>query len=235
MVYLVHDVKQSTVCSATGKGGFMQDPILVDLLGYWERLRAGRVAPVRSDLDPREIKAALENTFILEMKAPGNLRFRLAGLKLCDLMGMDLRGMPARSLIAVDDRTRFDAVLDDMLAEPKIVELRLAHRDGAARSDARMLLLPMQNDHGEICRVLGCMVVTGAPVSPPQRFALKAVETTRIIAGEESHTVHPRPQVHAGLAESAAAFTRPHNAGRQGHSRRLSAEKPYLRLVRNDD
>ncbi len=44
----------------------MQDPVILYLLNYWERLRAGRIAPMRSELDPREIRDALDHTFILD-------------------------------------------------------------------------------------------------------------------------------------------------------------------------
>ncbi|MCB2111761.1 MAG: PAS domain-containing protein, partial [Rhodobacteraceae bacterium] len=59
---------------------------------YWEALRAGREVPYRSEIDPRGIESALEHTFVLERIAPRIARFRLAGVHLCDLMGMEVRG-----------------------------------------------------------------------------------------------------------------------------------------------
>lgn len=221
--------------AAVTDGQYMQDPVLVDLLSYWERLRAGRVAPSRSEIDPREITSALEHTFILEYRSIGDIRFRLAGMQLNDLLGMDLRGMPARSLIALEDRNDFEDILVDLLAEPKIVELRLENVTDDGRSTARMLLLPMQNDRGEIARILGCMTVSGAALAPPQRFRVAGKADTRIVTGPEAARPVPLDATPvAGFAEAAVPF-RPKGAGKPAMTRRLSTEKPYLRLVREDD
>ena len=73
--------------------------MLAEVRGYWEGLRKGSDLPRRDEIDPRGIVGALENTFLLERVAPGVARFRLAGMQLHDLMGMDVRGMPLTALI----------------------------------------------------------------------------------------------------------------------------------------
>lgn len=216
------------VAQSAGVQSNMRDPVLVDLLGYWERLRAGRVAPLRSELDPREFAEALDHTFILELTQLGDVRFRLSGMFLNTLMGMDLRGMPARSMIALDSRDDFDRIVGDMLSEPKIVELRLSGpASHAGQATARMLLLPMVNDEGELTRVLGCMTMQGARSDPPMRLSVHDVATTRIVGAEESAVPEMRLP---GLAERAEPFS-----GAAGTPERLAAEKPYLRLVRDND
>ena len=67
--------------------------MLSSLKTYWERLRAGRIAPYRAEIDPRQFESALENMFIVEKLAPDNMRIRLAGMKICEMMGMEVRGM----------------------------------------------------------------------------------------------------------------------------------------------
>ncbi|MCP5073496.1 MAG: PAS domain-containing protein [Rhodobacteraceae bacterium] len=182
----------------------MQDPVLLDLLTYWERLRADRVAPLRSELDPREIRGALDHTFILEHTGPDDVRFRLAGSSVCDRMGMELRGMPARSVIDPDSRAKFDAILTDLLADPKIVELH-SQPNSADHSvgTARMLLLPMQSEAGSINRILGCISQAGLAQSPPRRFVITKQKTTRIVSSQT-----PRPTVFArGFAESEPEYS----------------------------
>ncbi len=68
--------------------------MLAEVRAYWEGLRVAGDLPRRDQIDPRGIAGALENTFLLERVAPGIARFRLAGMQLHDLMGMDVRGMP---------------------------------------------------------------------------------------------------------------------------------------------
>jgi hypothetical protein len=62
------------------------------LIGYWSRLRAGRDIPDQSDIDPRAIKRMLSQVFILDARDPARPFYRLAGTKLCDRFGLELRG-----------------------------------------------------------------------------------------------------------------------------------------------
>ena len=67
-----------------------QFPAINEVEAYWEGLRMGRTVPMRSEIDPRGIERALEFTFILERIAPGLARFRLSGMHLNDLLGMEV-------------------------------------------------------------------------------------------------------------------------------------------------
>jgi hypothetical protein len=55
----------------------------IALFQYWDRLRAGRLAPKRTEIEPADIKTLLADTFILEKDARGEAVFRLAGTRLC--------------------------------------------------------------------------------------------------------------------------------------------------------
>ena len=96
--------------------------MLSSLRSYWDRLRAGRVAPYRAEIDPRQFEPALENMFIIEKLAPDNMRIRLAGMKICEMMGMEVRGMQPAYLIDEADRARFDRLLNVVMGEPAVVE-----------------------------------------------------------------------------------------------------------------
>ena len=62
------------------------------LIGYWSRLRAGRDVPDQTDIDPRAIKRMLSQIFILDARDPARPFYRLAGTKLCERFGLELRG-----------------------------------------------------------------------------------------------------------------------------------------------
>lgn len=221
------------------KDRFMQDPVIVSLLDYWESLRAGRIAPTRSEIDPREITNALEHTFVLEYNNAQDVRFRLAGMNLCELMGMELRGMPARALIALDHRDEMARTIDNLVQDPKIIELQLASEQNNGKPTARMLLLPMQDQSGNITRILGCMTTQGPNMQHPQRFGIKDVKTTRIVGVMRN----AEEEQNAGFSEHSAAFqgpsefTKPEMPTKSGSPRkseRLIAGKPYLRLVKDE-
>ena len=50
----------------------------IALFQYWNRLRGGRTAPLRTEIEPADIKAQLADAFILEKDARGEAVFRLA-------------------------------------------------------------------------------------------------------------------------------------------------------------
>ena len=127
------------------------------LFRYWNSLRAGRAAPYRSELDPRAISHLLESTFILEHPRAGAPRFRLAGTKLCEQFGMELRGMSALALWHGDCRKQVKELLDEVVETPRIghvsctVETRANHK-----FEAEFLYLPLRSDLGEMTRIVGC-------------------------------------------------------------------------------
>lgn len=204
--------------------------VIIDLLTYWESLRAGRLAPARSELDPREIKSALGHTFILEFDPVGGIRFRLAGDKIGDLMGMELRGMPASALINISNRQAFEDTLLAMTRCPEIVEYRLTGRCSQNFSAAaRMLLLPMRDADGDITRILGGLSMRAPLFDPPVRFSIVEKMKTRIVAGA-GRTVLPSSH---GFAEESQPFEGPGPQASTEADRPRSDGKPFLRLVRN--
>src|SRR5262249_22785166 len=70
----------------------------IALFQYWNRLRAGRPAPKRTEIEPADIKSLLADTYILEKDARGEAVFRLAGTRLCATYGRELKGFTFASL-----------------------------------------------------------------------------------------------------------------------------------------
>ena len=176
--------------------------MLSSLRSYWDRLRAGRVAPYRAEIDPRQFEPALENMFIIEKLAPDNMRIRLAGMKICEMMGMEVRGMQPAYLIDEADRARFDRLLNVVMNEPAVVELKLAAQNRAGLFRATMLLMPLRSDFGEINRVIGCTSGEGDLYAAPLAFAIEDDAVTPV---EPSQGVEPR-QAMPGFAEAQADF-----------------------------
>ena len=217
----------------------MTDPVIIEMLTYWENLRAGRSAPSRSEVDPRQIQSSLEHTFILERVRDGHPRVRLAGMAVCDLLGMELRGMPARSLFDIDSRDRFDEFLDDVLEKSQVTELYLrASIDQDDITHGRMLLLPLLDDLGQKTRVMGCITLNSKVFRPPIRFKIEEAKITRIVAGKSI-------EFDAPLLELTNDDD-PENARQQPELRQIvgnpsivrerrELKRPQLRLVKNSD
>ncbi|MEM1360171.1 MAG: PAS domain-containing protein [Pseudomonadota bacterium] len=231
----------------------MQHPTLSTVEAYWEALREGRLVPRRADVDPRGIDRALENAFILERIAPGMARFRLAGMHLNDLLGMEVRGMPLTSFFTPDARRQVSDALEHVFEEPASARFQLiAERSiGKPAMEAELILLPLKSDLGDVSRALGCLVSTGEIGRTPRRFDVAEVKVTPLLTqSDQAAPIEPEPSktensfAAQGFSEPAAQFRRhppkavettdftPPADQKDGP---LKGERPYLRLVRDGD
>ncbi len=185
---------------------------------YWEALRAGRLLPKRSEVDPRGLETSLENAFILERIAPGIARIRIAGSHLGALMGMEVRGMPLTALLTPDARAILSEKIEEVCQMPAVCTLRLSADDSAGRPalEARMLLLPLKSDLGDVSRVLGCWVTQGEVGLAPRRFEVITHQMQPLLTGTPLRPFlpppapAPRPKAPAGQAAPQTGVTRGH-------------------------
>ena len=203
----------------------MDESPLNDMRSYWDELCAGRILPLRSEVDPRAIASSLENGFILERIQPGSVRFRLAGTQLSDLMGMEVRGMPIRSFIELKSRKAFSTSIERVFDGPEIQEYRLvSNQRNAPGMTARLLILPLRSDEGTINRALGCLVADGIVGMTPRVFQVAETRITNLVTGETSRNIEL--QNNAGFAERPAQFSPKLQLNPDG--------QPKLRLVKSD-
>ncbi|QPM89740.1 PAS domain-containing protein [Pseudooceanicola algae] len=150
---------------------------------YWEAIRAGRLVPRRADIDPRGIERALEYAFILERVAPGIARLRIAGSHLSDLMGMEVRGMPISAFVTPASRNKIGDVLEQVFESPAkaTVDLYSESAIGKPEISARLVLLPMKSDLGDISRALGCFATVGEIGRTPRRFEVVDTEVKPLL------------------------------------------------------
>ena len=93
---------------------------LAEVRAYWEGLRTGAGLPRRNQIDPRGMADCLDKVFLIERIAVGHARFRLAGMALNDVMGMDVRGMPFSTLFEPVARTRVTHELEQVFTAPSV-------------------------------------------------------------------------------------------------------------------
>ncbi|MEO1564005.1 MAG: PAS domain-containing protein, partial [Pseudomonadota bacterium] len=89
---------------ATNQNPFQLSEPLNIIHRAWRLAVGATPIPQRHRLDPRDLKQHVERTFILEQKSTDDFRIRLAGQAVCNQIGMEIRGMPAVSMFALDDR-----------------------------------------------------------------------------------------------------------------------------------
>ncbi|SPH17853.1 hypothetical protein DEA8626_01380 [Defluviimonas aquaemixtae] len=216
------------VVPLTGNHKTMRFQCISDVRAYWEALRDGRAAPFRSEVDPRGIERALEYAFVLERIAPQVARFRLAGMHLTDLMGMEVRGMPVTAFFTPEARAEASAALEAVFSGPNTAELSLRAEPGLGRPalEARLLILPLRSDLGDMTRALGCLTAEGPIGRTPRRFDVVSATVRPISAVVPGPARAPRTPMPNGFAESPAEFAlaQPPAIRSRGH----------LRLVKSD-
>lgn len=213
-----------------------QAAAFAEIEAYWHALRpASGDLPRRDAFDPRGIAGQLRHTMLLERIAPGQARIRLAGSTVCDLMGMDLRGMPLSAVMAPEGRAALPLWLEQVFDGPALLWLDLQGERGLLRPacTGRMLVLPMLGLDGKPDRALACLLTEGNPGRPPRRFEVTGADV-RPIEGLPGAARADRGLVAArlpmrpvalvdGMAEDPAPFAPP-PAARKAH--------PFLRLVK---
>ncbi len=154
------------------------------LKDHWDGLREKDLPPMRSDIDPRAMPDVLDSLFILEVMNPSDIRIRIAGLGICEMMGMEVRGQTPLTFFNENSRGRFAAVLADVLNRPTIARLELASTDKLGNVDnVQMILLPLRSDLGNISRIIGCMTKPDDFKSPVS-FQVRAINLESLKSGK---------------------------------------------------
>lgn len=194
------------VIAFPGMERMIRSPLIEEVRGYWEALRDGREAPTRADVDPRGLERALSHLMLLDRIAPGHAKLRVAGQHLCDLMGMEVRGMPLGALLALPARDTLTTALQSVFQgrNGMVLGLHAGWSLGAPALQGQMLLLPLADRNGVLAHALGCIVMTGNIGRAPRRLAITEVRHLPILVTRREVR---EPQVALpAMAEAPAAY-----------------------------
>lgn len=151
------------------------------LYAYWETVRGDRQTPRRFEIDPAKIAGILPSTFILERVDVDTYRYRLAGTRVCEIFGHELRGTNFLEGWTPPDRL---SLVRHFAALAKQGAVERLHMEAAAiaRSSTpfEVLLLPLRHTGDEIDRVLGAF----SPLDPPYWLGELPLKVKRIISHE---------------------------------------------------
>jgi hypothetical protein len=189
----------------------------IALFQYWNRLRGGRTAPLRTEIEPADIKAQLADTFILEKDARGEAVFRLAGTRLCAIYGRELKGFAFASLWKGKDQRMIARLAHSAFNAKSVVVVDFHGHSRNERSNVfELVLLPL--DGGlENPRCLGAVTTSQKPfwlgVDPIVDASIGSVRV--VDPDREPVFLKNRPAVDVpSLAPSQATLVQP-GAGRR--------------------
>jgi hypothetical protein len=142
----------------------MQQPTSRQLYAYWDGIRNGRVAPRRFEIEPAKIASLLPETFVVESAGLLGYRFRLAGTKICEQFGRELRGADLLSLWAGSDRDAVASLLRNVFSDAAVGYGRFrAYTGSERRADFELVLLPLIHTGEAINRILGAITAIEPP------------------------------------------------------------------------
>lgn len=121
----------------------MKHPASREFYSYWDEKRAGAAAPERSDLEPDHVRHLLGDIFVLSCEASHGYPFRVAGTRMCALLGRDLKGESFTSLFREHDRGEMQDILAVVAEEAlaTVAGITTQAPDGT-RVHLELLLLP---------------------------------------------------------------------------------------------
>lgn len=180
---------------ATEQVAFMKHHSTRAVFEYWDKKRGARPAPARAEIDPAEIRHALGDTFMLSADFADQLRFRLAGTRVCALFAREIKGEAFNALWDETTRQSIEDVLASVTHKSAgaIAGVTASTEDGS-KADLELLLLPLAHAGHARIRALGVL----APMVTPYWIGTRPI--TELVLGTVRHIGdgienHPAPRL----------------------------------------
>ncbi|HEX3181900.1 MAG TPA: PAS domain-containing protein [Beijerinckiaceae bacterium] len=165
-----------------------------ELFAYWDRLRKGRAAPERAEIDPAAIRNVLADTFLLEIDPDCTFPIRLSGTRLNALWLAEQKGRPFLELWAEEERRGVMALILSVLdgAHPVIAGVG-AGPQGRRAMNMELLLLPLRHNGKTRARVVDCLAASAREpwfgLVAAEKLTLKSMRV--LDAGEPDEVLAP--------------------------------------------
>ena len=129
-----------------------------ELYEYWERIRGSARAPLRSAIEPSDIRKVLADTFILEVVNRETYQVRLAGTRICAAYGREIKGQNFLDLWTGEDRQAMATLAAAVCEDAAAAVLTLGWTTERERClTAELLLLPLRQGDKGCDRILGSL------------------------------------------------------------------------------
>jgi hypothetical protein len=121
----------------------MKHPSNREFFAYWDEKRGDARAPDRSEIEPGAVRELLGDIFVLSYDGAAGHPFRVAGTRVCALLGRDLKDRSFSALFAPDARREIEDIIavvaEEMLAA--VAGITATAEDGSP-AHLELLLLP---------------------------------------------------------------------------------------------
>ena len=177
----------------------MKHPASRAFFAYWDDKRGGARAPDRSEIEPGAVRELLGDIFVLSYDGDAGYPFRVAGTRVCALLGCDLKDKSFSALFSPESRREIEEIVavvaEEMLTavagitaiaqdgRPVPLELLLLPFNTRAHTPLSLtgLLAPFDEGHGMLSdfRLTSWRYLA----HPPQRLVPRALRKLAIARG----------------------------------------------------
>ena len=177
----------------------MKHPSNREFFAYWDQKRGDARAPDRSEIEPGAVRELLGDIFVLSYDSAAGYPFRVAGTRLCALLGCDQKDRSFSALFTPDCRREIEEIIgvvaDEMLAA--VAGITATAQDGSL-AHLELLLLPFNTRAHAPLSLTGLLAPFESEVSllrdfrltswrylghPPQRLVPRALRKLAIARG----------------------------------------------------
>jgi len=124
----------------------MKHPSSREFFAYWDAKRGDARAPDRSEIEPGAVRELLGDIFVLSYDQGAGYPFRVAGTRVCALLGRDLKDASFSALFTPDSRREIEDLVS-YVAEEMLAAIAgiTATTDDGKTAHLELLLLPFNN------------------------------------------------------------------------------------------
>jgi hypothetical protein len=136
----------------------MKHPSSRGFFSYWDAKRGDARAPDRSEIEPSAVRELLGDIFVLSYDSDAGFPFRVAGTRVCALLGRDLKDLSFSALFAPGGRREIEDIVTVVAEEmlPAIAGIT-AMSQGGALAHLELLLLPFNTRAHEPISLTGVL------------------------------------------------------------------------------
>ena len=177
----------------------MKHPSNREFFAYWDDKRGGARAPDRSEIEPGAVRELLGDIFVLSYDHEAGFPFRVAGTRVCALLGRDLKDNSFSALFAPDCRREIDDIIAVVAEEllGAVAGITATAADGSL-AHLELLLLPFNTRAHTPISLTGLLAPFESNrgllsdfkltswrylAHPPQRFVPRALRKLAIARG----------------------------------------------------
>ena len=151
----------------------MKHPSSRDFFAYWDGKRAGARAPDRSEIEPGDVRELLGDIFVLSYDPPAGYPFRVAGTRVCALLGCDQKGSSFAALFQPESRREIEDIVGIVAEEMLAVVAGISATTGdGATTHLELLLLPFNNRAHTPLSLTGLLAPFGGSPGAVRDFGL---------------------------------------------------------------